>query len=68
MRFDSPAAAGYAEGGSGPAEVPDLVRAMAFRDFSFPEVQQALGLTLAEADLFGAVPAVCLPAAFPVGK
>lgn len=28
---------------------------MAFGDFSFPEVQQALGLTLSEADLFSAV-------------
>jgi hypothetical protein len=37
---------------------------MAFRDFGFPDVQQALGLTLAEADLFGAVPALQLPAAF----
>ena len=30
---------------------------MAFRDFTFPEVQHTLGLTLAEADLFGTVPA-----------
>ena len=30
---------------------------MAFRDFTFPEVQHTLGLTLAEADLFRAVPA-----------
>jgi hypothetical protein len=37
---------------------------MAFRDFAFPGVQQALGLTLAEADLFGAVPALSLPASF----
>lgn len=37
---------------------------MAFRDFGFPEVQQALGLSLAEADLFGAVPALDLPAEF----
>jgi hypothetical protein len=37
---------------------------MAFRDFAFPEVQQALGLRLAEADLFSAVPALELPAAF----
>ena len=28
---------------------------MAFRDFTFPEVQHTLGLTLAEADLFGTV-------------
>ena len=28
---------------------------MSFRDFTFPEVQQALGLSLAEADLFSAV-------------
>jgi hypothetical protein len=28
---------------------------MAFRDFTFPEVQQALGLTVAEADLFSTV-------------
>jgi hypothetical protein len=37
---------------------------MAFRDFSFPEVQQAFGLTLAEADLFGSVPGLDLPAEF----
>jgi hypothetical protein len=37
---------------------------MAFRDFGFPEVQQALGLTLAEADLFGAIPALALAAEF----
>jgi hypothetical protein len=37
---------------------------MAFRDFSFPEVQQTLGLTLAEADLFGTVPPLDLPAEF----
>src|SRR5277367_4920078 len=37
---------------------------MAFRDFGFPAVQQALGLTLAEADLFSGVPAVDLTAAF----
>src|ERR1051326_8499867 len=37
---------------------------MAFRDFGFPEVQQALGLTLAETDLFSSVPALELPAAF----
>jgi len=37
---------------------------MAFRDFSFPEVQQTLGLTLAEADLFSGVPAAELSAAF----
>lgn len=37
---------------------------MAFRDFGFPGVQQALGLTLAEADLFGTVPALDLPAEF----
>ena len=37
---------------------------MAFRDFSFPDVQQALGLTLAEADLFGSVPAMDLLAEF----
>src|SRR4051794_34597610 len=37
---------------------------MAFRDFSFPEVQQTLGLKLAEADLFSGVPAVELPAGF----
>ena len=29
---------------------------MAFRDFSFPDVQHAFGLTLAETDLFGVVP------------
>jgi hypothetical protein len=37
---------------------------MAFRDFGFPDVQQALGLTLAEADLFGGVPALELTPAF----
>jgi hypothetical protein len=37
---------------------------MAFRDFTFPEVQQTLGLTLAEADLFGSVPAMDLPLEF----
>ncbi len=37
---------------------------MAFRDFTFPEVQQALGLQLAEADLFSGVAALELPAAF----
>jgi hypothetical protein len=37
---------------------------MAFRDFAFPEVQQALGLTLSEADLFSGVPALELPASF----
>jgi hypothetical protein len=37
---------------------------MAFRDFSFPEVLQALELTLAEADLFGGVPALDLPPEF----
>jgi hypothetical protein len=29
---------------------------MAFRDFTFPEVQQALGLSVAEAELFAGVP------------
>jgi hypothetical protein len=37
---------------------------MAFRDFGFPEVQQALGLTLREASLFSGVPALELPATF----
>ena len=37
---------------------------MAFRDFGFPEVQQTLGLTLAEADLFRGVPALELSPAF----
>ena len=37
---------------------------MAFRDFGFPDVQQALGLRLAEADLFSSVPDLELPAAF----
>jgi hypothetical protein len=37
---------------------------MAFRDFSFPEALQALGLTLAEADLFGGVSAMDLPLEF----
>lgn len=37
---------------------------MAFRDFTFPEVQTALGLTLAEADLFGDVAPLTLSAEF----
>jgi hypothetical protein len=37
---------------------------MAFRDFGFPEVQEALGLTLKESDLFSGVPALELAAAF----
>jgi hypothetical protein len=37
---------------------------MAFRDFGFPDVQQAFGLTLAEADLFGGIPAMELPPTF----
>ena len=37
---------------------------MAFRDFSFPDVQHALGLTLAEADLFGSIPAMDLSSEF----
>jgi hypothetical protein len=37
---------------------------VAFRDFSFPEVQQDLGLALVEADLFGSIPAIDLPADF----
>ena len=37
---------------------------MAFRDFSFPEVQQTLGLNLAEAGLYGSVPSVELRAGF----
>jgi hypothetical protein len=37
---------------------------MAFRDFSFPEVQQALGLTLAESNLFDGVPALDLSTEF----
>jgi hypothetical protein len=37
---------------------------MAFRDFTYPEVYQALGLHLAEADLFGGVPALSLPPDF----
>src|SRR5271170_283293 len=37
---------------------------MAFRDFGFPDVQQILGLNLAEADLFSGVLAMDLPAAF----
>lgn len=37
---------------------------MAFRDFGFPDVQQALGLTLAETDLFSSVPALELPPTF----
>ena len=37
---------------------------MAFRDFDFPEVQQTLGLTLAEAELFPGVQPANLSAAF----
>lgn len=37
---------------------------MAFRDFSFPDVQQALGLNLAEGDLFSRVPTLELSAEF----
>jgi hypothetical protein len=37
---------------------------MAFRDFEFPEVQQAFGLNLVEADLFGAVAPLGLSADF----
>ena len=37
---------------------------MAFRDFGYPEVQQTLGLSLAETDLFGNVPALQLAAEF----
>ena len=37
---------------------------MAFRDFGFPEVQQAFGLNLTESALFAEVEAASLPAAF----
>jgi len=37
---------------------------VAFPDFDFPEVQQTLGLSLVEIELFAAVPALELPAAF----
>jgi hypothetical protein len=37
---------------------------MAFRDFGFPDVQQTLGLTFAEADLFSGVRALELPPEF----
>jgi hypothetical protein len=37
---------------------------MAFRDFDFPDVQQALGLTLAESDLFADVAPLDLPRDF----
>lgn len=37
---------------------------VAFRDFSFPEVLQALALTLVEADLFGGVAPMDLSAEF----
>ena len=37
---------------------------MAFRDFGFPEVQEAFGLTLMESDLFSSVPALELASAF----
>ena len=37
---------------------------MAFRDFTYPDVRDALGLTLAEADLFGTIPPLALPTEF----
>ena len=37
---------------------------MAFRDFGYLDVQQTLGLTLAEVDLFGTVSALDLPTEF----
>jgi len=37
---------------------------MSFRDFTFPEVQQALGLTVQKDDLFSAVPPMELQAEF----
>jgi hypothetical protein len=37
---------------------------MAFRDFSFPEVQQIFGLNLTEMDLFSSVPPLSVPGAF----
>ena len=37
---------------------------MAFRDFTYPQVLADLGLTLAEADLFGHVPPAAVPAGF----
>ncbi len=37
---------------------------MTFRGFSYPGVHQALGLSLAEADLYSAVAPADLPAAF----
>ena len=40
---------------------------MAFRDFTFPEVQRTLGLKLAEVPLFDDVPAMDLPGEF-VGR
>src|SRR5579872_4358042 len=37
---------------------------MAFRDFSFPQVQYDLGLTIQDADLFAAVPPCEVPEPF----
>ncbi len=37
---------------------------MAFRDFTFPEVQQTLGVSVVEADLFGSVPPAAVRAEF----
>lgn len=37
---------------------------MAFRDFTFPEVQQSLGVSVSEADLFAAVPPAKVRAEF----
>ena len=37
---------------------------MPFRDFSYPDVQSALGLTLAESNLFDGVPRLDLPTEF----
>src|SRR5947207_1806949 len=37
---------------------------MAFRDFSFPQVQHDLGLMIQDADLFSSTPAFAIPETF----
>ena len=44
--------------------VREVCKTMAFSDFTFPQVQQDLGLTVEEADLFSPTPAVPLRADF----
>src|SRR5690242_14510897 len=38
--------------------------AVAYQDFSFPEIQQLLSLNLTEMDLFSSIPPLSVPAAF----